>query len=205
LVDPFSNLIRYIGKTERPEERLKNHCNERSRNWRSHWIQKLLTKGARPTLIILEQIPEGANWEGTERSWIAKGRAMGWPLTNCTDGGDGVKGMPPESIHRRNTNWIGRKHRPETLLKIGAASKLRRWTDERRERMSLKFKGRAFSPEWRAKISEKSRKLTPEQIREIRGMLQNGESQTCIGRLFKVDRATIANVHFRRFYADIPD
>jgi hypothetical protein len=113
--------------------------------------------------------------------------------------------MPPESKARRDTAWIGRKHRPETLLKIGAASRLRRWTDERREKMSDRFKGREFTPEWKAKLGKAMRKLTPDQVREIRRLLKVGESQTWIGRLFKVDRATVANVQFRRFYADIPD
>ena len=205
LVDPFTEEIRYIGKSIRPRERLTNQCNEKSNTYRCHWIQSVLQKGKRPVQIILEELPHDADWQAAEKRWITYGREQSWPLTNATDGGDGVPGLSGESKERMLQTWKGRKHKPESLLKIGAASRGRKFSSETLQRKSEKMKGRVFSPEHLTKISHSLRKLTDEQVHEIRRMLKQGVTHVQIAAKFGVDKGTISNIKRKVSYADVPD
>ena len=200
LVDPSTKQIRYIGKSIRPRERLTNHCNEQSRTWRTNWIRSVLAQGKRPHLLILEELAPDADWKPAERRWIAQGRKMGWPLTNCTDGGDGVSGLPAEIREKMRLTWLGRKHRPESKAKIGAASRKRRHSLLWRKAMSDKMKGRNFTPEWRDRISQAVSKLTDDQIREVRRLLAEHVSQYVIADMFNVHQGTISNIKRGKCY-----
>lgn len=203
LADPDTGEIRYIGKSIRPHERLANHCNERSACHRTNWIRSVLARGKRPALIILETLPPTADWQASERRWIAHGHEQGWHLTNSTSGGDGVPDLPAEIRARIATAWIGRKHKPETLRKIGAASRQRKHDAAWRSDMSRKMQGRDFTPEWREKISRAVRKLTDEQVREVRARLNAGETQHAVAADFGVDKGTISNIKRGVCYADV--
>lgn len=203
LVDPFTDEIRYIGKTIRPKERLANECNEKTCTHRCHWIQGLLAKGKRPNQIILETV-NGDNWQERERYWISEAKRLDWPLVNGTSGGDGVKDLTPESKARMLATWIGRKHKPESLLKIGAASKGRVHDDKYKKFMHDKMTGRYFSLETRNRLSQSIRKLTDDQVREIRRLIaKGGLSQREISDRYKVDKGTISNIKRNLFYKDV--
>lgn len=90
LIDPRTTEVRYIGKSIRPRERLANHCNEQGSSWRNRWLRQLVSLGLRPELAICETLPDDGDWIAAERKWIAQAKAWGWPLTNCTSGGDGA-------------------------------------------------------------------------------------------------------------------
>jgi hypothetical protein len=203
LIDPFTSEVRYIGKSIRPKERLQNHCNERSHCHRTHWLQSLKAKGARPIQQILQTLPDGAEWQPVERRWIAYGRAVKWPLTNSTDGGDGVPNLSGESKARMAATWRGRKHRPESLTKIGAASRGRVMPETAKQVMREKMQGRVIT--WGDKISQQVRKLAPDQVREIRARLRRGDKQYVIAADFGVDKGTISNIKRGLFYTDVPD
>ncbi len=203
LRDPFTDEIRYIGKSIRPRERLANQCNEKSNTHRCHWIQSVLARGSKPIQEILEVLPDDANWQDIEKKWIAYGRSAGWNLTNSTDGGDGVLNISGESKERMIKTWKGRKHRPESLLKIGQASKGRKFSEETLKRKSEKMKGRIISSEHRAKLSSAIRKLTGDQVKEIRHLLASGVKQYEIAQLYGVNKGTISNIHRKKFYNDV--
>jgi len=202
LVDPRTSLIRYIGKSVRPEGRLTDHCNDQSVTWRTNWIRDLKSHGLKPELTILHELPDDADWQTSEREWISKGRELGWPLTNCTDGGDGAKGLPPESRQRIIRAWIGRKHKDESLVKIGQASRGRHHTDEHKQHMSDLMRGRDIT--WIDKISKSLNKLTDEQVIEIRSRLANGENQYRLAEEYGVHQGTISNIKRRKCYTHIP-
>lgn len=203
LVDPFTGRIRYIGKSIRPDGRLADHCNDKSKTWRTNWIQSVLSKGSKPELRILETLENDQDWQSVEIAWIARGRELGWPLTNCTDGGDGLVNPPEEVRQKMRETWTGRKHRPESLIKIGNASRGRKHTPEHRERIRKKMAGRIFTDEWRQRISHRVSKLDDEQIREIRRMLAEGISQYTIADKFGVHQGTISNIKRGKFYQHV--
>lgn len=86
LKDPITEEIRYIGKSDNPEIRLKNHiykCKQ-SKKHSAQWIQSLINKELKPILEILEECNKDI-WEEREIYWISKYNN----LTNHTTGGEG--------------------------------------------------------------------------------------------------------------------
>lgn len=194
LQDPFTLELRYVGKTFRLRERLMNQCNENSNTHRCHWIQSLVKRSARPAHVILETLDDDAEWEDRERYWIAYGREQGWPLTNGTEGGDGVKGLTGDSLFRMQNAWVGRKHKPETGLKIAAANSRRVVSDQQRQRARDKMKDRVFTKQHRERLSRAVAKLTDDQVRDVRTRLDAGESQYKIADDLGVHQGTISNI-----------
>lgn len=199
LGDPDTCEIRYIGKSIRPVERLQNHMNEVSNCHRSNWLQSLKRAGKRPLMTIIEQITGDMPWQPSERYWIARGRALGWPLTNNTDGGDGVCGLPQEARDRMAATWRGRKHKPETLLKLSAASSARRHSKETRMRMSEVHSGREIK--WAGKIAERLRRFSPDEVASIKRRIESGEGTQALASEFGVHRTTISKIKMGTYYA----
>jgi len=193
LIDPFTHEHRYVGQSIRPLERLTNHCNDRSKTWRTNWIQGLLAKGQRPKIFVLDVVPAGEDWRPVERYWIATIRAIGYPLTNCTDGGDGVPNLPPEIRERIRQASVGRKPTPEQLAKL---RQRRTWkhTQEHREYMRRIMTGRAFTPQWREKISKGTAKFTEDEAYEIISLRLYGWRARDIAEAYGIHRTGIRNL-----------
>ncbi len=91
LCDPITEEIRYIGKANHPEKRLKGHMREtRRRSPLYDWMGKLQGEGKVPKMIILEVCDE-TEWELIERKRIFENRLLGTRLLNLADGGDQPK------------------------------------------------------------------------------------------------------------------
>src|SRR5262249_51970531 len=91
------------------------------------WIADLKSAGLHYEITILEAVdaPKAPSmrcwwWTGAnvtslndaERWWIAFGRASGWPLTNATDGGEGMSGYihKETSRARMSVAWTPERH-----------------------------------------------------------------------------------------------
>lgn len=193
LIDPESGLIRYVGKSIRPAQRLQNHMNEKPSNChRSHWLQSLKAKGLTPELVLIESIEGEWPWQESERYWIAYGRKMGWPLTNNTEGGDGVPGLSGESKARMLATWKGRKHSEASKLKIGAATASRRHSADTKARMSKVHTGRKIT--WVGAIKAALSKFSPELERLVLTRLNSGERVIDLAKEFGVHRTTISKI-----------
>jgi hypothetical protein len=92
LTDPNTGCVRYVGKSKDLDYRVRyGHLGSELRKaslHKSRWLRKLASVGLKPTVEVLEWADE-AEWQERERHWIAHYRALGAPLTNMTDGGDG--------------------------------------------------------------------------------------------------------------------
>lgn len=162
LFDPRNYSLRYIGKSDNPNLRLKQHIKEarhsKKRNrYVASWIRQLLSEDLQPDMEVLEECTQD-NWQESEKAWIAECRKFGVRLTNTTDGGDGVNNPPPE-VRARMASMRGKTH-----------------SDEWRQYMSSLFKGRVspnkgntHSEEVRKRISEsqKGKKLSEEQVKAL--------------------------------------
>ena len=87
LCDPVTGEVRYIGKANDPEKRLKSHLRDaRSRRTPVYcWINKLTSNGEKPVLKVLEW---ATDWREAERRLITQYRESGARLLNVAEGGD---------------------------------------------------------------------------------------------------------------------
>ena len=197
LADPETGDIRYIGKSIRPVGRLRDHINDQSLCHRTNWIRSLKSRGLDPELIVLESVQGEWPWQEAERFWIQYAKGHGCNLVNGTSGGDGVSDLPAESRERIRTAWIGRKHKPESLAKMGDASRGRHKSEAMKEAMRQKMKGRKIT--WIGKISEANRKITSAQAEDIGRRIEGGEKVKDLAAEFRVHRTTISKINMGRY------
>jgi len=90
LIDPRNNQVKYIGKANKPVERLKAHINPaRYRSTYKHnWIRQLRREKVKPIMIILEEVSIN-RWKEREKAWILFYKYINAPLTNIAGGGEG--------------------------------------------------------------------------------------------------------------------
>jgi len=87
LTEPGTDTVRYIGKANNPEARLKTHLRDARRRDTPvcRWIRKLAKSNALPEMTILAWTDE---WQVEERKQISQHRAIGCRLLNVAEGGD---------------------------------------------------------------------------------------------------------------------
>lgn len=148
LSDPRTGEIRYVGKTTRTlGERRTEHIQDtkRSNRYSSNWIKSLIKQGVEPLIELVEEFDTLAAANEAERFWIVQFRALGFSLTNHTEGGDGCVGM---------------KMTPEQCAKIGDFHRGKVMSAESRAKMSLAKrdkKRRPLSDATKTKIAAASR------------------------------------------------
>jgi len=165
LIDPFTFKVRYIGKTINLKQRFSRQICEKEKTHRCHWIQSLISKGRKPIQVVLQELSDGDDWQSCERKWISIAKKYGWDLVNSTEGGDGVLNLSGEGKARMLATWKGRKHKPETLIKLSERSKGRVVTEQRRDTLSKKMRGRKI--EWAEKLQESVRKFDDQLIESV--------------------------------------
>lgn len=172
LIDPRTDLIRYVGKSSsglnRPRQHRKDPVTQTT--YCARWIGSLQQQGLDIQITILEKTTAETLSEA-ERWWIAYGRLSEWPLTNLTDGGEGAPGYcPPEDTRRKMS--LASKGKPkseEHRAAIGAGNRRRWMSQEARDTLARKLRGRKRSAETCARIGRASsgRKHTEETRRRI--------------------------------------
>lgn len=168
LKHPDTNEVRYVGKTTRMLcQRLGNHIYNAKKTKHnmhlSNWILSILKEGKKPIIELIEECNYSV-WQEREKYWISF-----YPnLINVTKGGDGSEGFC---------------HSEETRRKLSAANKGRKHTEEFKEAMSKRLKGKPLSPEHIAKIaaSNKGKKASEEARKHMsdahKGIPQSEESR----------------------------
>jgi hypothetical protein len=154
-VDPRTNLIRYIGKGRGKRAwdfsaRYGHHKN---------WLKQLKDAGLEPRVELIETDKTEEQAFELERLWVAACRSSFQPLTNLTDGGEGLSGLvhSEETRKKISENHVLRGPGRETALqKMSEAGKGKTHSDETRKKMSEAGKGKTLSDETRKKMSENS-------------------------------------------------
>ena len=140
LVDP-SGEVRYVGKANCPESRLRVHWADRfdGRTHKDRWLSTL----SNPPIIRVVEVGTGS-WQEAERFYISFYRdEVGCRLTNIQPGGEG------------GGNFT--HHTEATKLKISKSKKNVRLTDQHKHRIGLSILGKKFKSH-----------LEPELISDIR-------------------------------------
>ena len=165
LADPETPVVRYVGKTNDPCARLRNHLSDArkgGRNHRARWLAKILREGGMPRVIICE-VGFGVGAAEAERKWIAHYRRLGNPLVNSSDGGDGSPGYvhSPEVREKIRKNLLDRPApSADTRAKISRANKGKRRSLTTRVKMSVAQRGlkKALTDNGRRRLQESAQR-----------------------------------------------
>lgn len=123
LKDPQTLEIRYVGKAKDPSKRFRLHFAAQETCHRTNWIKSLTRRGLKPTLEILDEVPE-AEWQQWEVAYIEYFREAGCDLVNSTFGGEGAAGFKHSlaTCAKRSARFsgagnpnFGKKQTPETI------------------------------------------------------------------------------------------
>lgn len=115
LNDPRTGRCRYIGKTDCPTRRFSVHlkCYPNEGSYKRNWIKGLQQAGLEPIFELLDEVLEN-QWQQAETEYIRLFRALGFALTNGTDGGGGCVATPETRVvmsaasqRRKRTNRSG--------------------------------------------------------------------------------------------------
>lgn len=118
LCEPGTRTVRYIGKANNPEKRLKAHIisSVHQKNHLGNWLRSLQSKNIVPNMIILREVKYD-KWQEAEERYIRIARGCGMKLVNSTDGGEGVT-ITPEILKKIVAKNTGKKRTPEQCAAI---------------------------------------------------------------------------------------
>ena len=235
LVDPRDNFIHYIGKAS---DRTRPYAHRRDAKSsritaKCKWLVDLFDAGLDYSIVVLEAVDQpllksNCHWwlnnrnmtllSETECWWIAYGRALGWPLKNQTDGGDGAlfgannPSKRPEIREKRRLQWAVNhpSKRPQNRKKISERNKAR-WTQSLFRDSMTGEHNPAKRPEVRAKMSlawddERRANVTSGELRHTSKLRQRdvdlirskyeteGYTQKELGKMFGVSGSTIGEI-----------
>ncbi len=148
LIDPRTEQVRYVGYSNNPQKRLRDHLAERGVTRKKQWIRSLRREGLLPLLQVVDSALASAIAR-REIEWIALYKAQGANLVNGTEGGDGLGTYKhtKEQHAKIGAANRGKKRSAETRRRISEVQIGSQLTLERRIRMSAERKGREFTPE----------------------------------------------------------
>lgn len=174
LLDPNTGKCRYVGKTNNIAERYRNHLRESKKKnlYKHNWIQQLLNQSKKPVLQILEECDE-TGWADKEKWWIRYFKKNKQPLTNLTEGGDGVvlfrkRDVSEETKKKISNTLMGHSVSEETRQKMSINTKT--WIEKNGHPML----GKKASSETLLKQSTARRglKLSPEHRNNVKLAVQ---------------------------------
>lgn len=155
---PFTGKIRYVGKSDNPFKRFHRHLSEDKSEcaYKRNWIKSLKSRGQVPIMDIIDEVPK-SEWAFWEKEYIRLFRALGFPLVNTSEGGEGGQHYQLTEASRRkhadsirgekSPHW-GKKFSAETRKKMSLArlgKKFPKWSDEARKRFIAARTGKKYS------------------------------------------------------------
>jgi len=136
LKDPIDDKIKYIGKSDDPNSRLKEHIKKHkyTKTFKNNWIKKLSHYNLTPLIEIIDVVPF-YEWGFWEKYWISQFKTWGFSLYNLTDGGDG--GNFGYLINSKISEKLkNRKFSDETIKKMSDSAKKRKLSEKGRKSIS---------------------------------------------------------------------
>jgi len=124
LLCPRCNCPRYVGQTcQGLTDRYYNHLRDNPQDGSTHkknWVKSLQKQGLQPKIVVLLELPNADYLNEAEIFWIAEMKRRGFPLTNITEGGGGLRGYkwPDEFKRYMSEKFKGRPIPEEQRRKI---------------------------------------------------------------------------------------
>lgn len=187
---PDTQEIRYIGKANNPEIRLRKHLQAASykpENYAQRWMAKLLSAGKLPSLLYIRKIEAEENWQDIEREEIAKGFSEGLRLTNTSIGGEGVLLRNPEDEKRRIESVREAWERPEVREAQSARQKVIQNTphmlERKRQLMLEKWKDPEYAALNSLRVSEAYSSPEARKAQSLRTLEANKDPEVVAKRV----------------------
>lgn len=98
---PFSNMPKYIGKSNDPEWRLYTHLHNNRKTKLNCYIKSLKKQNYLPLIEIIDEVSI-VEWEFWEQHYISLYKSWGFNLKNMTFGGEGNKMTHLSEKHKQN-------------------------------------------------------------------------------------------------------
>lgn len=119
LLCPLENKIRYVGKSDNPSTRLRQHLKAEDRTAKAAWITGLRGRGLKPKLVILQTVAVDG-WREAERWWIDNLRVRGLSLTNAAPApvGEALRVLRDDAMLSQRELASEAGISPATVLKI---------------------------------------------------------------------------------------
>lgn len=142
LIDPRTNLVRYVGKANDVNKRYYKHYQACEVNThKSNWIKLLKKEKLRPIVETIDVVPID-NWCFWEKFWISQMKTWGFDLLNYTIGGDGCTFGNRTSFKKGHNLSKGRKTSDATKDKLREANLGKKASLYTKEKMSNTRKGK---------------------------------------------------------------
>lgn len=160
LADPREpDLVRYVGVTNDPHRRLREHRNRAAtgedQTYCGNWKRTLLRDNVRPILTVIDQ-GTGDAWVLAEVKWVEHFRSqVGDRLCNLTEGGVGARGhlCTVETRAKIRNIHLGMKASDEARESMSLAQTGKKASRVTRDKQRQVHLGRPKSVEHKAKIS----------------------------------------------------
>lgn len=83
LICPLDGLVKYVGKSNNPEKRLKDHlldfrCMDLNK---AMWLRSLRAKKLKPELVVIDEV-DILQWKYWEHFWCGYYKSLGFKLFN---------------------------------------------------------------------------------------------------------------------------
>lgn len=116
LIDPKTNQVRYIGKSNNPKERFYQHLSDKKKTHKGNWVRFLLNENLKPILEVIDKVDIN-EWKFWEQHYISLYKSWGFDLTNNTNGGEGFSDPTGEIRKKISKTLTGRKQFSESIKK----------------------------------------------------------------------------------------
>jgi len=194
LSDPISNEIRYVGKSDNPNQRLVEHIRKckYSITHKNNWIKSLLNRNLKPIVEILDivSVNDCGFWENY---WINTIKTWGFDLTNIANGGIG--GNLGSIVNKKISQALmNRTYTNETIEKMKIGAKNRQISEEGRKSLSIHRTG-SGNPMYGKKRPESSKKYrSVMQLDTNHNIIKIWDGLIIASKKLKINRCTISDV-----------
>jgi hypothetical protein len=201
LSDPLTGQLRYVGKSTTGLKRPRSEHNRVLKGYegfghRQNWIRNLHDSQTTYRISIIQECADSDILCQAETFWISYFRTLGAPLTNLTDGGDGVSGWKhtPSSLAKLKLANVGKTPTSQCLAASRLATTGSHWTHtpETKSLISARKLGQKYQPESLQGRANKSRAHGGRPFIDQTGRVYQtlSEAQVATG----VDRANVSAV-----------